>query len=54
MHDRIVEAALSNKKKAEIMKRLAAADQALVDSADEFLQLFDVCAFMMRVYELSD
>ncbi|ELR22313.1 Replication factor C protein [Acanthamoeba castellanii str. Neff] len=54
MHDRIVDAALSNKQKAEIMKRLAAADQALVDSADEFLQLFDVCAFMMRVYGLKD
>jgi hypothetical protein len=54
MHDRIVDAALSNKQKAEIMKRLAAAGQALVDSADEFLQLFDVCAFMMRVSGLKD
>jgi len=50
MHDRIVNAELSNKQKAEIMKKLAGADQALVDSADEFLQLFDVCAAMMCIY----
>lgn len=53
IHDRIVDAALSNKQKAEMMKRLAQADMALVESADEFLQLFDTCTFLMRVYSMQ-
>ncbi|KAL6074032.1 replication factor C subunit 4 [Balamuthia mandrillaris] len=47
------EQGLSSAQKSEIAIQLAQADHRLVDGADEFLQLLDVCTSLMRVFTSS-
>ncbi len=42
------EASLTNAQKSAIAQHLGKVDQCLNEGADEFLQLFDLCAFIMR------
>ena len=54
LHDVVVtHAVVSDLGKARIAERLAQADKALIDGADEELQLLDVAAFCMQAWRAA-
>jgi len=51
LHDIIVPAEeVTDKQKSAICERLAVVDKRLMDGADEYLQILDLCTVMMQQF----